>query len=84
LTNRATATRTTHTTLKEADMEFDKWLVNKMPRRRYGSGIESALRMAWEAGAKNEREACAAMAEDTAAGRDAEAIAEAIRKRSSA
>jgi aspartate aminotransferase-like enzyme len=31
-----------------------------------------------------ERDACAALAEDTAAGRDAEAIAEAIRKRSNA
>ena len=33
---------------------------------------------------EEEREACAALAEETAAGRDAEAIAEAIRMRSNA
>jgi hypothetical protein len=42
-------------------MEFDKWISKRMPRRREGSVIESALRMAWEAGVQNEREACATM-----------------------
>ena len=40
-------------------MEFDKWINKKIPRRREGSAIEEGLRQAWEAGVKNEREACA-------------------------
>ena len=40
---------------------------------------------AWlRANVRADREACAALAEETASGRDAEAIAEAIRKRSNA
>lgn len=37
-------------------MEFDQWISKRMPRRREGSVIDAALRKAWEAGVKNERD----------------------------
>ena len=40
-------------------MEFDKWIEKEMPRRRGSISMDIEMRQAWEAGVKNEREACA-------------------------
>ncbi len=69
-------------TMERAD--FEKWahpILGDNPTWQESGPCELAWQ-AWKESAKAEREACAAVAEDTAAGVDAEAIAEAIRARS--
>ena len=65
-------------------MGFDEW----EKAQGWPSGFEvigrARMSQVWEAAKQEEREACTALAEDTASGKDADAIAEAIRMRSNA
>lgn len=58
-------------------MTFDEW---KKENWMY-IDVEENAQVIWDAAQIAEREACAALAVDTAAGRDAEAISDAILKR---